>query len=314
MFKPKFKPSSVQQLTHSMVYSLLVCLFLLYCSVALAENNFRVFQTQQAAQSLIDIIKPLYGDKIKISARNNSLVVKATPAVLNEIEKLLAEFDKPLHNLLIEVSSSLEDSSDYQQNELEGQLNTGKNSQLNTGSVQQNNPNVSIRYGKNGSVIKTTHTRRSSSRDNPQTYKIRTIEGQWAYIQTGQKVPYYSTATPYTQHRLNTAKHYNKHYYPGMQTSLEMVDVTSGLEVFPLLNGEQVTLKVRPRNQSMDKHYSGRINSRSMETVITGRLGEWIFLGAANNEEHKQSNGLTHSTKRYSTLNSNYRIKVTIIN
>lgn len=285
-------------------YRLLILLIIM-CSVyplsIFAEAGFKVFQTNQPAQALIPMIEPLYSEQAKITAKNNSLIVKAPPHVLKEITQLLKELDKPLLNLLIEVSSSLEADDHYQQNSIEGRVKTSDSTVISSRAPDKEQPNISVRYAKDGSVIKTTHTRRRSSHSNPDTFRIRALEGTWAFIQTGKKVPYYSSSYP------------QRGYYPPRQVTTELVDVSSGFEVLPMLNGERVTLKVRPKNQSLDRQYTDRINSRSMDTTVTGELGQWIYLGGAINKINEQNSAVFHSSKRYSELDSNYRIKVNII-
>ncbi len=63
----------------------------------------------------------------------------------------------------------------------------------------------------------------------------------------------------------------------------------------------------------MNRQYPDRINTRSIDTVVTGELGQWIFLGGAINKINEQNNATLHATKRYSDLDTNYRVKVNII-
>ncbi len=283
---------------HHLILILFSLCLLLSSSLSTAAS-FKVFQTHQPAQDLIPLIAPLYAGQATLTARNNSLIVKAPQTILNEIEQLLSELDKPLRNLLIEVSSSLDGNDNYQQHDIEGRIKVGDNAVIKSRAPEHDNPNVSVRYGKNGSVIKSTHTRRSSTHNNPNNFKARTTEGHWAFIQTGQQVPYVSDNGGYYR-------------YP-RQRSIELADVTSGFEVYPTLNGERVTLKVHPKNRSLSRTNPGHINSREMDTVVSGRLGEWIYLGGATNQINEHTSGTTYATKRYSDLDMNYRIRVSII-
>lgn len=282
-----------------MLFVFTFCLFSIniYAQAIGSQSSVRVFQTQQPAQTLIQTIAPLYAGQAKFTANNNSLIVKGSEATLNEIKNLLKELDKPLRNLIIEVSSSLDGSNNYQQDSIEGKIKFGDDAVIRSRAPDTSNPNVTVRYGKNGSVIKTTHTRRSNSRNNPDHFRVRALEGSWAFIQTGQQVPYYTSGG---------------RYFP-YQNSVELVDVTSGFEVYPILSGDQVTLKVRPKNRSMNREYPDRINTRSVDTIVSGRLGQWIYLGGANSQSNKQSSGALYSTKRHSDLDMNYKVKVNII-
>ena len=286
-------------------WQIIFIIFIFQVSSSLyAQSSIKVFQTQQPAQALIPTLAPLFGQEAKLTARNNSLIVKASDSTLKEIEQLLNQLDKPLQNLLIEVKSSLDGNENYQQHSVEGRIKVGSDGEIRSQAPEQDSPTTTIRYKKDGTVVKTTHTRRTSTRSSPDTFRVRALEGNWAYIQIGQKVPFYTGDNPYPY----------RPGYPGRwQRSVQLEDVTSGFDVYPILNGDEVTIKVRPHNSSMDRTNPDRINTRSVNTMVTGKLGQWIYLGGAINQINENSGGYTHSTKRFSELNTNYRIKVTTI-
>lgn len=286
--------------------AILLFIYSLFPAGLYAESSVKVFQTNQPAQALIPTIMPLYADQAKISAKNNSLIVKAPEPVIREIEQLLKKLDKPLHNLLIEVSSSLVENDNFQQNSVEGRISVGSDTEIRSRAPENNNPNTTIRYRKDGTIIQSTHTRRKTSGRHPETFRLSAVEGNWSHIQVGQKVPYYTSdyPTPYNDGR--------RYFDPGRH-SVHLENVTSGFDVLPMLNGDQVTLKVRPHNSSIDRQYPDRINSRSVDTVVTGTIGQWIYLGGAIGQLNENNSGFTHSTKRHSELDTNYRIKVNII-
>ena len=274
---------------------ILLVLFILLPFSAFSETGFKVFKTQQAAQNLIPTLAPLYGSQANFTARDNSLIVRASPSVLKEIEQLLGEIDAPAQNLLIEVGSTLDGNGDVEAHGIKGRIKVGDNTRIISTAPGPNNPGAGVVYKKDGTIIKTTHTRRQGFRSQPDTFRVRASSGHWAYIQTGQKVPYYSTNYP----------------YPALGgTSVKFQDVTSGFDVFPTLNGDTVTLKVRPHHSSMNRTYPDRINNRSLETVVSGKVGEWIYLGGAMNRIKTQSGGYTHSTKRFTELDTSYRLRV----
>ncbi len=282
----------------SVLVSVLFVSSLLFVS-AVSASNFKVFKTHQFAQELIPVLAPLYGSQARFTAKDNSLIVKAPPSVLKEIEQLLKEVDAPAQNLLLEVSSTLDGSGNIEAHSIEGKIKAGDARIIST-PLPQNRPTASIQYKKDGTVIKTTHTRRQGFTSQPDTFKVRATTGHWAQIQTGQKVPYYSTDYPYTNNQ-----------YPLLRSSsVEFQDVTSGFEVFPTINGDTVNLKIRPYHSSINRAYPDRINQRSLESVVTGKLGEWIYLGGAINQLNTQNNGYTHSTKRFTRLDTSYRIRV----
>jgi len=249
-----------------------------------SESGFKIFQTQQNAKILISTLTPLYPKSAKFTARNNTLIVKASPQILLEIEQLLQEIDQPLSNLLIEVSHSFIENKNQQGNH--------------------------ISYDRPNSDIRIIQTRRKNTSNEPVIFKIRTIEGQWAAIQTGKRVPYYTAQ-----------KSWNYRW----QGSTEFEDVTAGFDVFPTLNGDLVTLKIRPHNNSMNQHNADWINTQSLDTSITGRLGQWIYLGGAATQgntnninsgisyRESQMSAQRYSTRRSSELEMDYSIRVNLI-
>ena len=285
--------------------TLLIFLFILFPGIAFSQSLIKVFPTQQPAQALVPLIAPLFPGQAKIIAKNNSLIVRASQPVINEIAQLLQELDKPLRNLLIEVSSSDNNNSNVQHNSLSGRIKISDNATISNRSPKTKPSGMTIYYAKDGSIIKTTHNKKSRSYNNPQSYRVRTLEGQWAFIQTGQKVPYYSsTITPFKK---------SNNHYPYRKNNVELVDVTSGFEVLPRLNGQSVSLQVRPKNQSLNKRYPGQINTRSLDTTVSGQLDQWIFLGDISNTNNTRTQGITYKNKERSESNSGYKIRVSII-
>ena len=267
-------------LTRSFMFISCLIISLLFSQYLYAESGYKVFQTRQPAQNLLSNIAPLYSDSARFVAKNNQLIVKAPESILIEIEQLLKEIDQPLQNLLIEVSSSLDQNNNRQNN--------------------------AIGYESEQSTTHAIYTRRRNTNNNPNTYTIRALQGQWSTIQLGKRVPYYMSGG-----MLNP-----------WQNSTELVDVMSGFEVFPVINGNQVTLRVRPYNSAINNRHPEQINTRSLETSISGQLGEWIFLGGVVNEQNTQQlnnklayknkdiNISKYSTKRNSDMESNYSIRV----
>ena len=72
-------------------------------------------------------------------------------------------------------------------------------------------------------------------------------------------------------------------------------DVTSGFYVRPRLNGDRVTLEIAPQNNTIDGQ--GRINIQQVNTVVSGRLGEWMELGGIAQSRSGSQSGVVYSTR-----------------
>ncbi|MDY6981429.1 MAG: hypothetical protein SV201_16275, partial [Pseudomonadota bacterium] len=126
------------------------------------------------------------------------------------------------------------------------------------------------------------YSTRSRSRE-PAAQTIRVQEGQWATIRTGQAVP----ITEQTTNPDGT-----------ITRSIRYQNVTSGFQIRPQLNGEQVQLYIRPQRASVSESGGGQINLSGMETTIRTRLGEWVELGGSLETLRSRQSGITHSTRR----------------
>jgi hypothetical protein len=73
-----------------------------------------------------------------------------------------------------------------------------------------------------------------------------------------------------------------------------MYDASSGFYVVPRVNGDYVTLDIQQRNDRPGMQ-GGVINTQSADTVVRGRLGEWIDLGGVNTAGNSRQRGLGQS-------------------
>jgi type II secretory pathway component GspD/PulD (secretin) len=75
-------------------------------------------------------------------------------------------------------------------------------------------------------------------------------------------------------------------------------DISSGFTVTPRIAGEQVVLEISQQAQRLDSN-NRDVQTQSLSTQVSGRLGEWIQLGGISESSSSTSGGiLSHS---YST-------------
>jgi type II secretory pathway component GspD/PulD (secretin) len=110
---------------------------------------------------------------------------------------------------------------------------------------------------------------------------VQTLEGSETYISIGQAVPVRTT-----------------HVMPGrrgptLRRSTAYVDVASGFYATARLSGDQVTLEISPQQQRLQPGQAGgSIQSRGLSSTVTGRLGEWIELGAVREQSSESTAGV----------------------
>ena len=106
---------------------------------------------------------------------------------------------------------------------------------------------------------------------------VQTVEGGQAFIQVGRSLP-----IPMLQVVVG----------PGGAVINETVvyqDVGPGFYATPRLNGTRVTLDISQQSASQGGY--GSINSQSLSTTVSGRLGEWIELGGSGRQASGNQGG-----------------------
>ncbi len=240
---------------------------------AQADDAIEVISLEhRMAEELLPTLEPFMDKQGVLSAKGNQLIIRTSPQNLEQIKKLVSELDTPLRRLLIEVKQPLSSSRESEQTGASGQYRLPEDS---------------------GEVI--LERRSTSSRDTAITdQQIQVLEGQTAFIKTGQLVPMGKKQIRY-----------------GLQVEsvIEHQDVSSGYKVTPRLTGENVLLEIMPFSSSLDSSGGGIINQQQSFTTLSGKLGEWITIGGIANQQ--QEGVKVYSTKDRNEQQRQILIKVT---
>ena len=134
--------------------------------------------------------------------------------------------------------------------------------------------------------------------DNKNAFRVKTLEGYPAFIQSGQSVPI----------RNQTA--FVRPDGVVVSDTTEYYDATSGFYVLPRLNGDRVTLLVAPRLTNVQSSRTPTFDIQNVETTVSGRLGEWIRIGSINQSFDDSSRQNFSSSSARGTETSSVLIKV----
>lgn len=249
---------------------LLPLLLLLYVGVIPAQTRLQTFQLQhRSAAEMIPILRPMLDPRGGISGTGHTLLVRSTPENIEEIAQMVRELDTALRNLLITVRRGELSEQERRGTTARGAV-AGAGGQVVVGD--DGPPRVRL-YG--------TERRNDGSGDE----RLRVLEGQWARLQSGLDIPVPQRHV--TQSGGGVV----------VQESIAYRAVASGFEVRPHLNGERVIVEVRPFRARPAVTGAGAIETSSLITTVSGRLGAWIELGGVAEERAGDSHGLTHSTR-----------------
>jgi hypothetical protein len=121
--------------------------------------------------------------------------------------------------------------------------------------------------------------------------RVRTIDGRPALIQVGQSVPVYSVER--SRNGLDVSE----------RLDVEYKDIHTGIYVVPHTHGDSVTVEVYQQAESMALR-PGYFNTQDANTVVSGKLGEWIPIGSIDTSGHSRNKGLGYHA---STQNADQR-------
>lgn len=248
-------------------------LLLLVSQPAAADYPIEVIPLKaRSLDEILPVIRPLLGEDGTATGMGNNLVLKAAPKQVDEIRELLLEIDRPPRRLLITVSAqggSTHGSSGY---------SAGADIKTGNGEISINSAGHAGGDSRAHVLVQDSSGKRTSSSGQ----KVQALEGRRAFIASGTGVPYQSVERYPVNGQLHE-RQVTRTYNTG-----------SGFYVVARVSGNHVTLEISQRNDRPGMH-GGVINTQRADTVVRGRLGEWISLGGVNTTSNSGQGGLGQS-------------------
>lgn len=263
----------------------LITILLPAALIAAPQNRLEIIGLKHRLPIEISpIIKPLLSPEDTLSTSGNYLMLRTNERTLEEVKGLLKDLDRPLKNLVITVRRRGRETKVSSGYAVAGQARIGDNDRVHS-SRKDVSTSVQARDK--------TYTNQADY-----SYRLRVIEGQHAFIQTGRLSPY-PRATTFVQP-------YGFTRWGGF----DFRDLTSGFDVVPYLNGDAVTLHIRPLRRVLSPGGNGDIEFERAKTVVSGRLGEWLTLGVKSQATTQSAVGVIYRTARDGLGDSLIEIRV----
>jgi len=260
--------------------SLLPGLVLLVSAVQ-ADSISTIQLQHRPAEDVIPIIEPMLGADDGISGQGFKIFLRSSPETLARVREMVEDLDIPAKILQVSVfQGSARDlgelgiSADVQieRGDASVDIGNGRDNDVDAGG--------SVTYStSDGSVSLNGISTQKSLRDNP-IHQVRVAEGTEAYIETGERVPYFYGAWK------------GRRGYGG---SIEYEDAMTGFYVLPRIRGDNVILEVSPFKSTQSNTRGDNIETQSAGTTVTGRIGEWLLVGGIT-EQVEQAQSTTGTT------------------
>ncbi|HUF82599.1 MAG TPA: secretin N-terminal domain-containing protein [Burkholderiales bacterium] len=224
----------------------------------------------RAAEEVIPVIQPMLAREGTVSGFQGKLVVRTTPANLEEIKRILASIDTAPRQLVITVRQDADIERSASSAELSGTVGSERARATVPRARRENRGgSVILRDGDDRLRARVQESESSTSERNTQT--VRVMEGREAFVRVGQSIP--------------VRERHVRRSIAGGQVVEQIVggtqyqDVTTGFYVLPRLSGDRVALDISPQRESLSRQVPGGVNVQSVVTSVSGRLGEWMEVG-----------------------------------
>lgn len=236
----------------------------------------------RTAQDVIPIIQPLLAREGSVSGLQGQLVVRTTPANLEEIKRILASVDTAPRRLLITVRQDADATRSERSSEVSGRIGSDRARVIVPDSGDRRGGNVVLRDGDDRLRARVLDTRSAESDRNTQSVQV--MEGREAFVRVGQSVPV-------PQRRVQRTV-VGGQVVEQVVDSVEYRDVTTGFYVLPRVSGDRVTLDISPQREMLSTQVPGGVNVQRVVTTVSGRLGEWIEIGGIAQDSSEQQSVL----------------------
>lgn len=244
----------------------------LMTSMALAQSLEVIDLKYRTAQEVIPVLQPLLESGGALSGSDYKLFVRASAANVAQLRQALAQVDRQPRQFLVSVRRATR--QDLQR---EGVSAAGV-----------------ISNGHSGVTVRATDA--SAQRQDAGIASVQVLEGNSAYIATGQSVPVVTAVIAGGRK-------------PWIASSTSYRDLNSGFLVTPRISGERVTLDISQQAEQRSAH-SGNIDTQQLSTQVSARLGEWMQLGGVSESSNSQGSGIL--SRQYSTRSDEQGIWVKV--
>lgn len=275
-----------------------------FCAAGVAIAQSTVVEViplrYRTAQEMIPILQPMIAREGSVSGFQGQLVVRTTPANLEEIKRILASVDTAPRQLLITVRQDADTSSDTSAGQVSGSVGGDRGRVTVPGSRDARGGTAVIREGDDRLRLQVIEGR--SNESDSSTQSLRVMEGREAFVRVGQSVPVRGREVRRTVVGGQVVEQ--------VVDSTQYRDVGTGFYVLPRVSGDRVTLDIRPQRESLSRQVPGGVSVQSVVTTVSGRLGEWMEIGGIGQDSGGQQSVLLGRSA--STTRDSRRVQVKV--
>lgn len=253
-----------------------------------AETDLQVIHLRhRPAAEILPLIKPFVErDGGRVTGTGDELIVQGKHADVSRLEKLVRQLDTAPKRLVITVEQTAQPASPARSDDGGDRPADNRHGEAYSSDIGGEDGGETVEDTSAGGHVYTT-----LSLNNGPPRQIQVLEGRWATIRTTLRVPVLGQFLGLTGSGGSTVNTLN---------TIKYKTLTSGFAVRATVQGDQVVIDIAPRSERLDYRRGGAIKGRSLQTTVSGKLGEWIDIGGVVRAFHRQDPAWVHSTYRLS--------------
>lgn len=233
------------------------------------------------------LLEPLLEPGATLTGSGEQLIVRTSPANLAEIRAALAAFDRRAQRLRVSVSHARIDDGAWDGYDI-GAAVSGRDGGLAIGRPP----------GGPDAAAEARIARTQGRDEGAQLQSVLTVDGASAWITDVD-----ARRQPYVDGRWTP-------YGPDAQQSLDWREAQSGFYVTPRLRGDEVQVEISSQQQRFAQDDGGRLATSGVDTVVTGRLGEWLPLGGTAETSVGMQDEIIARTRRQANTHTGVWLRV----
>ena len=239
----------------------LACLCLAMFASLVNAQSLEVIQLQyRTAEEVMPVLQPLLAPGDALTGSDYKLFVRASAGTVKQLRSALEQLDRKPRQLVVSVRRASK------------------------GIIERESASANVQLGTQGARGSVIATQDSGARDGGDVASVQVIEGNAAFISTGQSIPIVTGVAAGGRNR-----------WAASSTSYR--DLNSGFTVTPRIAGSNVTLDIEQQNETVGN--ASNVHTQSLSTQVRGSLNEWISLGAVNESTTTQQSGIL--SRQYAT-------------
>lgn len=231
---------------------------------AVADTLHVIALRHRPAAELQPLIQPFLRGDEAIAGTGYQLILRASEARREEIERIIARLDVAPRELTVTLRQGIVRDERQARDSATAEVGVGGSGRV----VIRRGASIGTATGKRDQdTLRYRGERRSSSTNEMHTQVLRVQDGHHAFIRMGRSVPTVERVLVLTGRRAAV-----------VAQGIPVEDFTTGFDLLPHVHGDTVRLEITPRLASAQT--DGNFRFQELQTTITARLGQWIDLGA----------------------------------